>query len=244
MDAVLTFHSIDDSGSPLSYARDDLEALLDVLTEEGVRIVPFHELLDPTVEPGHRVALSFDDGIRSVHTVALPLLAQRRLPATLYVVAGWVGRTNGWPSQPRHAPCFPLMTWAELRDAVAAGFAVGSHSTSHRSLRRLNEADWELELVESRGRLEDALQEPVSHFAYPYGFHDLEAVRRVRALYASAVTTELGYLAGGDPHRLPRIDAHYLRRPRAPLFGTRSRCRLAIRGLLRQVRVATIATVP
>lgn len=238
MDAILTFHSIDDSGSPLSYPRDDLEALLDVLSEEGVRIVPLHELLDPTIEPGHRAALSFDDGIRSVHRAALPLVAGRRLPATVYVVAGWVGRTNGWPSQPRRAPCFPLMTWTELRDAVGAGFAVGSHTTSHRPLRGLREADWELELAESRARLEDALQVPVPHFAYPYGFHDDEAVRRVRSFYASGVTTDLGYLAGGDPHRLRRIDAHYLRRPRAPLFGTRSRCHLAMRGVLRRFRPA------
>jgi peptidoglycan/xylan/chitin deacetylase (PgdA/CDA1 family) len=238
MDAILTFHSIDDSGSLLSYSRGDLVALLDVLGEEGVHIVPLHELLDPALEPGHRAALSFDDGIRSVHGAALPLLADRRLPATVYVVAGWVGRTNGWPSQPRRAPRFPLMTWTDLRDVVAAGFAVGSHTTSHPVLRRLSEADWELELAESRARLEDALHVPVTHFAYPYGFHDDEAARRVRPLYASAVTADLGYLAGGDPHRLRRIDAHYLRRPRAPLFGARSRCRLAIRGLLRRLRAA------
>jgi peptidoglycan/xylan/chitin deacetylase (PgdA/CDA1 family) len=242
MDAILTLHSIDDTGSMLSYAPGELEALLDGLAMKGVRIVPLAEILAPTDAPGHRVVLTFDDGIRSVHRMALPILARRRLPATLYVVAGWVGRTNAWPSQPAGMPSFPLMSWDELREARDAGLGIGSHTASHRYLRALGEQDWQGELADARARLEDELQVAVEDFAYPYGTYDDEAVARVRAVHRSAVTTDLGFTTGAPLHRLRRIDTYYLRpaRARLPLFAGRTRRYLALRAALRRARRAVM----
>ena len=238
MDAILTLHSIDDSASVLSYRASDLEALLDLLGEEEVRVVPLREILEVPRAAAHRLALTFDDGIRSVHRHALPLLARRRLPATLYAVADRVGRTNAWPGQPPTAPAFDLMDWGELREVRDAGFTIGCHGASHRRLEGLSAMEWQAELGGARARLEDELQVAVPDFAYPYGWFDDGAARRVGEVFDTAVTTQLRFLAGDPPHRLPRLDAYYLRRPRrrAPLFGARTRRWLALRGLLRQAR--------
>lgn len=238
MDAILTLHSIDDSGSVLSYSASELETLLDALADENVRVVPLREILESPPASQHRTVLTFDDGIRSVHQTALPILTRRRLPATLYVVSDWVGRTNVWCSQPPGAPTFALMNWDELRDARDAGLTIGCHTASHPRLDRLTEPAWDAELRGSRARLEDALLVPVVDFAYPYGCYQAEAVRRVRAIYASAVTTDMGFVAAAAPHCLPRIDAFYLRPPHAwrPIFSTRTRRYLALRGWLRRLR--------
>jgi len=244
MDAILAFHSIDDGGSVLSYRAVELGRLLDLLREEGVGLARLDELLAPAADGRHRVALTFDDGLRSVHRHALPLLAAASAPFTVYVVSDWVGRDNRWPSQPPGIPRFELMDWSELAELRAAGASIGGHTAGHVRLRGLAAAELARELDDSRRRIEERLGESVRHFAYPYGAHDRASVARVRAGYATAATTRLSFLrepaARRDPHLLPRIDAWYLREPdrRLPLFGARSRGRIALRALLRRAKGA------
>lgn len=245
MDAILTFHSIDESGSVLSFAPDDLRRLLEGLLAEGVSFVDPGELLEPPAGADplpHRVALTFDDGIVSVHREAAPLLAEFGVPAVLYPVSDWVGRTNAWPGQPADAPRFELMSWDTLRELVAAGMTIGCHTANHPHLADGAVVDWERELDASRARLEDELGVEVRHFAYPYGTHGDDAVAQVAPRFTTAVTTELGYLPSADsgrlPHRLPRLDTYYLRDPdrRLPLFGAATRRYLAARGVARRLR--------
>ncbi len=238
MDAILTFHSIDASGSVLSYAPEDFRRLVEGLLDDGVRVVTLADLLQPD-PAGRRVALTFDDGFTSVRREALPVLEELKLPALLYAVSGWLGKQNRWPTQPADAPDFELMSLAELRELRDGGFEIGCHTANHPRLDRLEAADWDAEVEESRAFLEDGLGAPVRHFAYPYGAYDEEAVRRVGELFDTAVTTRLAFLgAAEDPLRLPRLDTYYLRRPglHRPLFGGRTRWYLGVRAGLRRLR--------
>ena len=243
MDAIVAFHSIDDSGSVLSYAPHDLEVLLDRLLEQGVAIVPLAELVTPRPAAAHRVALTFDDGMKSVRTAALPLLAKRKLPFTVFVVSEWVGRDNRWPSQPAAIGRFELMDWAELAELIAAGGSIGGHTANHVHLRALDAATATHELTDSKARLQERLGIAVDHFAYPYGTFDAASVEQVRRDYSAAVTTRLAYLPAAiarDPFRLPRLDSWYLRAPadRAPLFSGSTRAWIGWRALLRSVKGA------
>ena len=205
-----------------------------------MRFVDPAELLEPDrAGAGHRAALTFDDGIVSVREHALPILAELGVPAVLYVVSGWVGRHNGWPGQPDDAPRYELLPWEGLRELAGAGFTIGSHTANHVRLEAGAVVDWRAELVDSKQRLEDELGVAVRHFAYPYGALCDEAVERVGAVYATAVTTELAYTdPGRPPHRLPRLDTYYLRDPRRrlPVFGAATRRYLAARAVGRRVR--------
>lgn len=242
MDAILTFHSIDASGSVLSYAPDELERLLEGLLEGGVRVVSLAELLGEAAADARRVALTFDDGFRTIHEAALPVLARLGLPSTLYVVSDYVGRDNCWPTQPADAPRFELLSWGELAELVAAGVEIGCHTATHPHLERMGTAAdeaWKRELEDSRAALEDRLGVAVRHFAYPYGSFDDAAVARVEPLYDTAVTADMGYLErGAARYRLPRLDSYYLRHPERhqPLFGARTRLYLGLRAGLRRLR--------
>jgi len=238
LDAIFTFHSIDVGGSVLSYAPDDLRRLAEGLLAEGVRLVPLDEILHPAPDGPPRAALTFDDGFRSVHSRALPVLAELGAPATVYVVSGWVGRDNRWPGQGK-VPRFELMSWSELAELRDAGFAIGCHTANHVRLDRLAEAEWRCELEDSRAALADELGTEVRHFAYPCGIYDGRALQRVSELYDTAVTTEMRFLPEPrEAHRLPRIDVYYLRDParRLPVFGARTRRYLAARAFLRNLR--------
>ncbi|MGX1421440.1 peptidoglycan/xylan/chitin deacetylase (PgdA/CDA1 family) [Bradyrhizobium elkanii] len=91
------------------------------------------------------------------------------------------------------------MSWDELR-----GFAddrlvtIGAHTITHCNLARQSETIASFELATSRARIEDALQRPALHLAYPYGDR-IAAGRREFALarsigFRTAVTTRPGML--------------------------------------------------
>lgn len=240
MDLILTFHSIDSSGSVLSYEPDGFGRLIEGMLEEGVRFAGMDEILRPPTHDAHRALVTFDDGFTSVFENALPVLSRLGVPALLYAVTDWVGRDNGWPGQGGSAPRLPLMSWAALRELAQAGVEVGSHTSNHVDLAGASPEACERELTDSRRRLEDEMQREIRHFAYPYGALREETAAAVARHYATGVTTDMRFLTEFDVHpRLPRVDAYYLRDPARclPVFGARTRGRLRLRAMLRQVRL-------
>jgi peptidoglycan/xylan/chitin deacetylase (PgdA/CDA1 family) len=161
-------------------------------------------------------AITFDDGFVSVADTAVPLLAERGMTATVFCVAGWLGRTNDWPSQPDRVPRRDLADARALAELAAAGMEIGSHGTHHAPLGpRSDETLLQRELVASRASLEDAVGVPVRWFAYPYG---APSSSRARELLEQTYDGACGgdsepVRAEADPYELPRVDAHYLRRP-------------------------------
>ena len=61
------------------------------------------------------------------------------------------------------------MSAEQIKELVAAGWEVGSHSRSHRNLTKLEPAVQRAEVVEAREVLQEALGVPVLTFAYPFG---------------------------------------------------------------------------
>ena len=61
------------------------------------RVVPLADALDAPLPPGKPVvAITFDDGYRSVREHALPILEQHGFPATMFVPTAYVGDENRW----------------------------------------------------------------------------------------------------------------------------------------------------
>ncbi len=169
---------------------------------------------------GARVALTIDDGFRSVHQEAMPVLAKMGFHATLYLVADRLGGWNDWEMQQGEARA-PLMTMSEIREWIAAGNRVGAHSMTHPWLTRIPLERAREEIRASRRKLEDVLGVGVTDFCYPYGDWN-EAVRGevVEAGYGTAVTTNFGTNApDADWWGLCRITARY---PSRSVRGMRS----------------------
>lgn len=157
--------------------------------------------------PPNAVHVTFDDGFVGVLEHAAPVLAARRIPATMYAVADRLGRVNDWMSA-RGYPERALMSAAQLRQLETLGFEIGSHTRSHARLTEVDAERLRDEVQGSRQRLEDALGHEVRHFAYPFGLLD-DGVRRavVDAGYDSACSTRSGFnRAGEDRFLLRRID--------------------------------------
>jgi hypothetical protein len=89
--------------------------------------------------------------------------------------------------------------------------SIGGHSTSHQALSDLDATSVRAELIDNRNYLENLLQLPVRHLAYPYGTPGACGLREEHLAkemgYVSAVTTRHDQLTGEslDQFALPRI---------------------------------------
>lgn len=239
MRAILTYHSIDGSASPVSVAPDQWRAHGAFLASGAVRVLPLRELLQAP-EDADAVALTFDDAFRNFMTEALPVLEEYGLPATVFAVADRAGATNAWDgASVPGIPTLPLMTWDELGQAQARGVEVGSHTRTHPHLPALAPRQVEDEVAGAAETFERHLGVVPAAFAYPYGSVDATSARIVGRIHAVACTTELRPLAAAeDPALLPRLDMYYLRDAgRLEQWGsTGFRMRLWVRARMREVR--------
>src|SRR5689334_11658401 len=119
MRAILTFHSIDDSGSVVSYPPATFARLLDALAEARMPVCDLDTLLAPTTSRG--IAITFDDGMKSLYTNALPVLRDHRVASHLFLATGAVGGNNRWAAQPEGIPEFQMLGWDELEALQRAG---------------------------------------------------------------------------------------------------------------------------
>ena len=211
MRAILTYHSIDSSGSPISIPEPVFRRHVQWLADQGPAVVTVAELLALT-DTESAVAITFDDAFVNFADVAWPLLRERGLPVTLYVPTGHVGRTNEWGGVTDPAiPALPIMDWDTLGRLKSEGVHVGSHTCSHPHLERLPAGALREELEQSAMQLMDRLGARPAGLAYPYGSCDPRVATAAAEVYDHACTTELRLLDASDtPHLLPRLDAYYL----------------------------------
>jgi hypothetical protein len=238
---ILTYHSIDDSGSVISTSPALFRAHMQALAESSIPVVPLRNIR----ETRGAVALTFDDGFRNFFECAFPVLQEFQLPATVFIVTGYCGKRNAWPSQPLRpfVPDLELMSWREVREISQAGIGIGSHSVSHPWMSSLSPGEIGEELYGSKSMIEDRIGIPPDSFAYPYG--DCGNIAETTAVhYRLACGTKLDFLSAGSRDvDLPRLDVCYLQNPYwLRSLGTKT-CGAYVRArrLLRDLRARMVA---
>lgn len=132
------------------------------------RVVALDDLFESAPASGlPRVAITFDDGYRSVLEHAVPVLREVGFPATFFVPTKWIGARRGWGSSGHLT--FELMSGAELVDLERLGFAVESHGHAHIDYARSEPAAVEHDVRTSVERLTELLGHAPRYLAYPYG---------------------------------------------------------------------------
>lgn len=155
---VFAVREASESGTPFWWDR--LSQLAPLLTA-----AEWHALFDaldapPTVAVGHDPGRLARDAVIARHRGALPPAAHNLLSAaeTQYGVAGQYDRA---------------MTTAELAALAAeAHIDVGVHTTTHRALPLLSDAEIDSEIRDCHDWLRDALQQVLPVLAIPYGLRD------------------------------------------------------------------------
>ena len=234
---VLCYHGVSAAWpDPLAIRPERLRGQVAALLRRGWRATAFSEAV--TAAPHRRtLAVTFDDGLRSVARLALPVLGELGVPATVFVPTGFVGAGGpfAWPETEHwlateHAAELEGMSWDDLAELRAAGWEVGSHSASHARLTSLDDERLAVELEGSKRAIEIGLG-PCRSVAYPYSDLDERVVAAARAAGYEAGAAVLPVRHRGDAMRFPRVPvlatetalAHRLHvaRPVRRLQGTR-----------------------
>lgn len=238
---ILTFHSLDDRSVATAFPPRLFRQGMAGLDDSGYRTVTLREIVDslrygrPFLE--RVLAITFDDGDRSVYETALPILERHGMTATVFPVSGpsFEGRR--------------LIAGDEMREMGRRGISFGAHTLTHPDLTRLPPDRAEAEVRGSKSALEDQLGAPVDYFCYPYGRYNSAVRELVSRHFACALTDRLGFVTRrSDRYALERIDTYYVRsKPtfdliRTGLFPLYVRMRGIPRGLRRALAPAGTGT--
>ncbi|SHL22504.1 Polysaccharide deacetylase [Pseudonocardia thermophila] len=162
---ILCYHTV---GMPKMGVNDvslkRIEAQLAAAKEAGYTFVPARELADQNQAvpvPGDmRLALTFDDGFRSILTTVAPLLRDLDIPWTAFVVSGFADGRKGHDD---------FLTWKEIDQLASDGVTIASHSVTHPNFARLGPREIVEEIEQSRRALRDRLGIETTEFAIPFG---------------------------------------------------------------------------
>ena len=176
---ILNFHGI---GEPRQAARSLGQGEADY----WISVDTFRVIMDRIAEAissGQSVGITFDDGNRSDIEVGLPVLLERGLTASFFVLAGRLGSPGSLDSE-------------EVQTLAAAGMTIGSHGHDHVDWRRLDHAGTVAEFMTARQRLEAIVGAPVDQAAIPFGAYDRRVLTALRRHGYRCVFTSDGGRAG------------------------------------------------
>jgi len=161
----------------------DFAAQLDSVVKSGA-VSLFADEYRLTAKPS--VVITFDDGYEDNYTTAFPMLKERGIKATIFLVTDLIG-TPGY------------MTEAQIREMADSGLIrFGCHTKSHYDLSTLSEEQVRYQLSESKRIIEELVGYEVVSMAYPTGgFNDL-VVRVTSEMFDFAYTTKSPYNTPAD----------------------------------------------
>jgi peptidoglycan/xylan/chitin deacetylase (PgdA/CDA1 family) len=199
---VLLYHAFDRGKDPLSVSSARFERQIVWLVEHGVEVVALSELLE-FLEGRRRLpkrvaVITIDDGVKSVHERAWPILKRHGIRFTL-------GLPTYYMQTPENAP---MLSWEQVAEMLASGLCeIASHGHRHRALPVLGKRLAAEELELSADIIAQQTGTRPSVYFYPLGALDNASMKSVLlAGYRAAFSAKGGPIAiGSSPlMRIPR----------------------------------------
>jgi peptidoglycan/xylan/chitin deacetylase (PgdA/CDA1 family)/GT2 family glycosyltransferase len=197
---ILGYHRIASAPDVLAVEPSKFRRQLEWALAQNIRPIRVDAALDLLAKPVEErcFCITFDDGYRDNLEIALPILEDLGLPATIYVPTAVVDRTAvyEWYRKPP-----PALSWDDLASIVSGGLVdVQAHTRTHRALPRLTADEAREEIAGAKTDLEHNLGVRVTTMAYPAGIYTERDVVLVReAGYRGALTTTSGVNRGAEP---------------------------------------------
>jgi peptidoglycan/xylan/chitin deacetylase (PgdA/CDA1 family) len=124
------------------------------------------------------LSLTFDDGYITQFTIALPLLKERNLPATFYVI------TNEVDSVKKNM----------ISKNLSKDYEIGSHTVTHANLVKIGNEDAKMEMLNSHSFLQRNFGINAGlTLSYPWGFYNSSVEQTAKDIYLAARSTNVGY---------------------------------------------------
>lgn len=164
---VLEYHhvsdDVEDEGWAYTVPVADFKEQLDYLQAQGYTTISMQDFVRAKKGkqelPDKPVILTFDDGYEDNYTVLLPMLEERGMKATVYMVTNSIGRKG-------------YLSWNQLRDMQNRGIELGSHTANHQPLTTLDREKQAEEMKLSKLLMEWNGLKTIFTFSYPNGAYD------------------------------------------------------------------------
>lgn len=164
---VLEYHhvcdDVEDEGWAYTVPVADFKEQLDYLQAQGYTTISMQDFVRAKKGkqelPEKPVILTFDDGYEDNYTVLLPMMEERGMKATVYMVTNSIGRKG-------------YLSWNQLRDMQNRGIELGSHTANHQPLTSLERDKQAEEMKLSKLLMEWNGLKTIFTFSYPNGAYD------------------------------------------------------------------------
>jgi peptidoglycan/xylan/chitin deacetylase (PgdA/CDA1 family) len=159
---ILCYHSIGQAEwgvndvTPQQFRRQ-----IELALNAGYRFVPASEIARTGGGPMD-LAITFDDGLRSVLTEAAPILKEYGLPWTFFPVSEWSDNRHQFGDD-------FILSWRDIETLLAGGAEMGSHSATHPDFGKIEVNQMVDELGGSRELFRRRLGFAPETFAIPLG---------------------------------------------------------------------------
>ena len=233
---ILTYHSLDDSGSVISTSPSTFRMQMKFLAENGYQSLPLSDasgyIREKKPFPDKAFVMTFDDGYQNNYTRAFQVMQEFSFKATIFLISAYCEKS--WSGDESSLETQPMLSWSEIREMHRYGIEFGAHTATHPDLTRIPIAEAEREIKQSKAEIQDRLGGEVTTFAYPFGTFDASVRELARREFHAACSTRLGKVeVADDPFSLKRIDMYYLSNFR--FFSKLATARLEWYLFLRQV---------
>lgn len=192
---IIMYHQVFPNSDPeyrLAVSLETFERQMRFLKTSHYNVIGLEDLAnlirDKKKIPPRTIAITLDDGYLNSYTYAFPILKKYNLPATVFIIAGEVGRRDKSGLRDR-------LSWEEIKEMQESGIiSVGSHCLGPEPLTNIkNDEDLRKEIFDSKKILEEKLGKTVNAFSYPEGkFNDSIKQLVINAGYKLAVATNPG----------------------------------------------------
>ena len=164
---VLMFHHVTAKPEiPQSGCLLDYEKFRDFVLRFQGRYATLEDVVKKRAK--HKIAITFDDGLADLHTLAYPFLKERGIPFTAFIITDFIDKPGYITTQQlKEMSCDPLVT-------------IGSHGVTHELLPNLDTEQKQRELCESQKKLQEITGRKIDIFAYSHGKFDRETLNLMR----------------------------------------------------------------
>jgi peptidoglycan/xylan/chitin deacetylase (PgdA/CDA1 family) len=184
--------------SNLNVPPEVFRSQLEYLVEKGYQVISLAQMVSMIKNhslPPKPVVITFDDAYQNFYTHVFPLLKEKNLKATVFVITQFVGGQR-------------YVNWGQLKEMANSSLVeIGNHTLNHPYLSKLNREETRNQILAASNILEENLGKKPEFMAYPYGntSQTVKEVLKETGFKGALLTTYNSPQCLGQPYAFSRI---------------------------------------